>query len=64
MRIYTLTLNPAYDVPVYTDHFAPFHENIATVLSWEAGGKGVNISRALQSAAPAIPVLTQTKCRN
>lgn len=50
MRIYTLTLNPAYDVHVYTDHFAPFHENIATILSREAGGKGVNISRALQSA--------------
>ena len=49
MRIYTLTLNPAYDVHVYTDHFAPFHENIATVLSREAGGKGVNISSALQS---------------
>ena len=49
MRIFTLTLNPAYDVHVHTDHFAPFHENIATVLSREAGGKGVNISRALRS---------------
>lgn len=50
MRIYTLTLNPAYDIHVHTHHFAPFHENIATVLSREAGGKGVNISRALSSA--------------
>ena len=50
MRIYTLTLNPAYDVHVHADHFEPFHENIATVLSREAGGKGVNISRALHSA--------------
>ena len=49
MRIYTLTLNPAYDVHVHTDCFTPFHENIAEVLSREAGGKGVNISRALQS---------------
>lgn len=50
MRIYTLTLNPAYDVHVHTAHFTPYHENIATVLSREAGGKGVNISRALYSA--------------
>lgn len=50
MRIYTLTLNPAYDVHVHTAHFTPFHENIATILSREAGGKGVNISRALHSA--------------
>lgn len=50
MRIYTLTLNPAYDVHVHTEHFVPYHENIAAVLSREAGGKGVNISRALHSA--------------
>ena len=50
MRIFTLTLNPAYDVHVYTKNFTPYHENIATVQSREAGGKGVNISRALQSA--------------
>lgn len=49
MRIFTLTLNPAYDVHVHTQHFEAFHEHIATVLSREAGGKGVNISRALQS---------------
>ena len=50
MRIYTLTLNPAYDVHVYAEQFTPFHENIATVRSRDAGGKGVNISRALQNA--------------
>lgn len=50
MRIFTLTLNPAYDVHVYTKEFVPFHENIAAVQSREAGGKGVNISRALQNA--------------
>lgn len=50
MRIYTLTLNPAYDVHVHAEEFVPFHENIATVLSREVGGKGVNISRALLSA--------------
>ena len=47
MKIYTLTLNPAYDIHAYTAHFEPFHENLAEILSREAGGKGVNISRAL-----------------
>lgn len=50
MRIFTLTLNPAYDVHVHSREFIPFHENIAAVLSREAGGKGVNISRALLRA--------------
>lgn len=47
MGIYTLTLNPAYDVHAYTEKFIPFHENLAGLLSREAGGKGVNIARAL-----------------
>lgn len=47
-KIYTLTLNPAYDIHAHTEHFVPFHENLARVLSREAGGKGVNISRALK----------------
>ena len=47
MRIYTLTLSPAYDVHASADTFAAFHENLATVTSRDAGGKGVNISRAL-----------------
>ena len=47
MRIYTLTLSPAYDVHASAEQFAAFHENLATVTSREAGGKGVNISRAL-----------------
>lgn len=47
MRIYTLTLSPAYDVHASAAQFAAFHENLATVTSREAGGKGVNISRAL-----------------
>ena len=49
MRIYTLTLSPAYDVHAGAEAFAAFHENLATVTSREAGGKGVNISRALAS---------------
>ena len=50
MKIYTLTLNPAYDVHAYAAHFEPFHENLAQIRSKEAGGKGLNISRALREA--------------
>jgi len=49
MKIYTLTLNPAYDVHATTDHFLPCRENLAHVTSRDTGGKGVNISRALHS---------------
>jgi len=47
MKIYTITLSPAYDIHAFTQNFEPFHENLAEVLSRDAGGKGVNISRAL-----------------
>ena len=50
MKIYTLTLNPAYDVHAYAAHFEPCHENLAQIRSKEAGGKGLNISRALREA--------------
>ena len=49
MKIYTLTLNPAYDIHATTAHFLPCRENLAHVTSRDAGGKGVNISRALHS---------------
>lgn len=49
MKIITLTLNPAFDMHCYVDKFLPFCENIADITSFEAGGKGVNISRALSS---------------
>ena len=29
MKIYTLTLNPAYDVHAFAESFAPYHENLA-----------------------------------
>jgi len=62
MRIYTLTLNPAYDVHAYAEHFAPFHENLAQIRSREAGGKGLNISRALAAAnVPNTAVLVLGK---
>lgn len=62
MKIYTITLNPAYDVHAYAEHFAPFHENLASVTSREAGGKGVNLSRALKNGGTdntAVIVLGQ-----
>lgn len=48
MKIITLTLNPAFDVHCSCDNFRPYHESIAKVTAKDAGGKGVNISRALQ----------------
>ena len=47
MKIITLTLNPAFDIHCYVPNFAPYHENLAKITEHEAGGKGVNISRAL-----------------
>lgn len=65
MNIYTITLNPAYDVHAYAKAFAPFHENLADVTSREAGGKGVNLSRALQNGGTehtTIVVLGKDNC--
>ena len=47
MNIVTLTLNPAFDIHCYAQDFQPFHENLARITANDAGGKGVNISRAL-----------------
>lgn len=47
MKIYTLTLNPAYDVHAFAKSLRLNCENLAEIESREAGGKGVNISRAL-----------------
>lgn len=49
MKIITLTLNPAFDIHCYIPNFAPYRENLARVTERCAGGKGVNISRALMS---------------
>ena len=48
--IYTLTLNPAFDIHAQAGAFIPFHENLAHITSREAGGKGVNLSRGLTAA--------------
>ncbi len=47
MNIITLTLSPAYDVHCRAEGLKLHHENFATVMRRDAGGKGVNISRAL-----------------
>lgn len=49
MKIVTLTLNPAFDVHCFAENFKPYHESIVDITSKEAGGKGVNVSRALVS---------------
>lgn len=49
MKIVTLTLNPAFDVHCFAENFKPYHESIVDITSKEAGGKGVNVSRALAS---------------
>lgn len=47
MNIFTLTLNPALDVHARADAFVLHRESMADVISRDAGGKGINISRAL-----------------
>ena len=49
MNIITLTLNPAFDIHCNITPFRPFSENFGTVNSKDAGGKGLNISRALNA---------------
>ena len=49
MRIFTLTLTPAFDVHAAAERFALHKESVASVTSREAGGKGINISRALSA---------------
>lgn len=47
MKIITLTLNPAFDVHCHADSFELYKESVADVTERDAGGKGINISRAL-----------------
>ena len=49
MKIITLTLSPAIDIHCETDRFLSERENFARITSRDAGGKGVNLSRALLS---------------
>ncbi|MBR2325593.1 MAG: hexose kinase [Clostridia bacterium] len=47
MNVITLTLNPAFDLHCYADAFVPYHENVFDITAKDAGGKGINVSRAL-----------------
>lgn len=47
MNIITLTLNPAFDVHCTVDRLTVGREHLCAITDREAGGKGVNISRAL-----------------
>ncbi len=47
MKLITITLNPAIDVHCSAESFEARHENLAVITEREAGGKGINISRAL-----------------
>lgn len=65
MKIYTITLSPAYDIHANADSLALRHENLAQIKSRDAGGKGVNISRALTYNGiknTAVVVLGRDNC--
>lgn len=47
MNVFTLTLNPAFDVHAGAQKLALYRENIVALTGRDAGGKGLNISRAL-----------------
>lgn len=47
MKIITLTLSPAFDTHCHADGLRLEHENLIHMDLCQAGGKGVNISRAL-----------------
>lgn len=47
MQIVTLTLCCAFDIHADAEKITLNHENIARITDYDAGGKGVNISRAL-----------------
>lgn len=47
MNIITITLNPAFDVHCSAPGLTLYRENLAEITSTDAGGKGINISRAL-----------------
>ncbi len=47
-RIFTVTLNPAFDLHYQMEHFEAEKENYVQGILCDAGGKGINISRALK----------------
>ena len=58
MKIITLTLGPAFDMHCHADKLLLDHENLAYMDLCQAGGKGVNISRALvHNGTPNLALL-------
>lgn len=49
MNIVTLTLNPAFDIHCLGDNFEIKKESFFDITSKDAGGKGINVSRALSA---------------
>ncbi len=47
--IYTMTLHPAVDKTAIIPNFAPGRVNRITQLTTEAGGKGINVARAIHA---------------
>ena len=47
MKIVTLTLCAAFDIHADSQKIKPNRENLARVTDYSAGGKGINVSRAL-----------------
>lgn len=58
MKIITITLSPAFDLHCFCDNFNPFSENFCDINSYDAGGKGINISRALSANGVENTALT------
>jgi 1-phosphofructokinase len=56
MRVATVTLNPAIDQTVRVDHFRPNTINLAQIMQFDAGGKGVNVASFLADAGHAVTV--------
>ncbi len=62
MKIITLTLSPAFDMHCHADTLALDHENLVYMDQCQAGGKGVNISRALiHNGTPNLALLVLGK---
>lgn len=58
MKIITLTLSPAFDTHCHADRLVLDHENMVYMDLCQAGGKGVNISRALvNNGTPNLALL-------
>ena len=65
MKIVALTLSSAYDVHCKANKITPGEENFITLVERNAGGKGINISRALNAfgvSSTAVVVLGEENC--